>query len=66
MKIAVTEVNVQLGSSIVNQYKKEVGEENIIGIVRSPEKAPPPCVEIRKGDYNSCGDINAALTFKNE
>ncbi len=62
MKIAVTAANGQLGSSIVNELKKEIGEENVIGIVRSPEKASHLGIEIRKGDYNSRDDFNAALT----
>jgi NAD(P)H dehydrogenase (quinone) len=61
MKIAVTAANGQLGSSIVNQLKKEIGEENVIGIVRSPEKASHLGIEIRKGDYNSRDNFNAAL-----
>jgi NAD(P)H dehydrogenase (quinone) len=61
MKIAVTAANGQLGSTIVNELKKEIGEKNVIGIARSPEKANHPGVEIRKGDYNSRDDFNAAL-----
>jgi len=61
MKIAVTAANGQLGSAIVNELKKEIGEQNVIGIVRSPEKAKHLGVEIRKGDYNSREDFNAAL-----
>lgn len=61
MKIAVTAANGKLGSSIVNELKKEIGEKNIIGIVRSPEKASHLGIEIRKGDYNSQDDFNVAL-----
>lgn len=61
MKVAVTAANGQLGTSIVNALKKEIGEENIIGIVRSPAKATYLGVEVRKGDYNSCDEFNAAL-----
>ncbi len=61
MKIAVTAANGQLGSSIVNELKKEIGENNVIGIVRSPEKASHLGVEIRNGDYNNRDDFNAAL-----
>tara|TARA_R110002096_G_scaffold153285_6_gene316993 strand:- start:6693 stop:7616 length:924 start_codon:yes stop_codon:yes gene_type:complete len=61
MKIAVTAANGQLGSSIINELKKDIGEDNVIGIVRSPEKATHLGVEIRKGDYNSREDFNAAL-----
>jgi NAD(P)H dehydrogenase (quinone) len=61
MKIAVTAANGQLGSSVVNQLKNEIGVENVIGIVRSPEKASQLGVEIRKGDYNSPDSYNTAL-----
>ena len=61
MKIAVTAANGQLGSSIVNQLKSVIGEENVIGIVRTPEKASHLGIKIRKGDYNSREDFNDAL-----
>jgi NAD(P)H dehydrogenase (quinone) len=61
MKIAVTAANGQLGSSIVNELIKEIGRENVIGIVRTPEKASHLGIEVRKGDYNSREDFNAAL-----
>lgn len=61
MKIAVTAANGQLGSAIVEALKKEIGSENVIGIVRSPEKAKYLDVEIRKGDYNSRTQFNDAL-----
>lgn len=61
MKIAVTAANGQLGSSIVNELKSVIGEENVIGIVRTPEKASHLGIEVRKGDYNSREDFNTAL-----
>lgn len=61
MKIAVTAANGQLGSSIVNELIKEIGRENVIGIVRTPEKASHLGIEVRKGDYNSREDFIAAL-----
>ena len=61
MKIAVTAANGQLGSSIVNELIKEIGKENVIGIVRTPEKASHLGIEVRKGDYHSREDFNAAL-----
>lgn len=61
MKIAVTAANGQLGSSIVNELIKEIGKENVVGIVRTPEKASHLGIEIRKGDYNSREDFNSAL-----
>ena len=61
MKIAVTAANGQFGSSIVNELKSEIGKENVIGIVRTPEKASHLGIEVRKGDYNSREDFNTAL-----
>lgn len=61
MKIAVTAANGQLGSSIVNELIKKIGKENVIGIVRTPEKASHLGIEVRKGDYNSRDDFNSAL-----
>lgn len=61
MKIAVTAANGQLGSSIVDELKKEIGKDNVIGIVRSPEKASHLGVEIRKGNYNSLDSFKIAL-----
>lgn len=61
MKIAVTAANGQLGSSVVNELKKQIGKKNVIGIVRSPEKASHLGIEVRKGDYNSPDDFNTAL-----
>ncbi|NND52759.1 MAG: SDR family oxidoreductase [Flavobacteriaceae bacterium] len=61
MKIAVTAANGKLGSEIVNELIKEIGEENVIGIVRTPEKASHLGIEVRKGDYNSREDFNSAF-----
>ncbi|NNL01730.1 MAG: SDR family oxidoreductase [Eudoraea sp.] len=61
MKIAVTAASGQLGSSIVNRLKKEIGKENVIGIVRTPEKASHLGIEVRKGNYNSREDFILAL-----
>ena len=61
MKIAVTAANGKLGSAVVKELLKEIGKENVIGIVRTPEKASHLGIEIRKGDYNSRADFNSAL-----
>lgn len=61
MKIAVTSANGKLGSTIVENLIELVGKENIIGIARSPEKAEHLGIEIRKGDYNSRTEFDAAL-----
>lgn len=61
MKIAVTSASGKLGASIVNQLTKEVVENQVIGIARTPENASHLGVEIRKGDYNSRDQFNEAL-----
>ena len=61
MKIAVTAATGQLGAAIVNALKKEVDSQNIIGLVRTPEKAAHLGIEARKGDYNSREDLNNSL-----
>lgn len=61
MKIAVTAASGQLGTSIVNKLKSIIGKENLIGVVRTPEKASHLGIEVRKGDYNSREDFNKAL-----
>ena len=61
MKIAVTAANGKLGSTVVKELLKEIGKENVIGIVRTPEKASHLGIEVRKGDYNSREDFNSAL-----
>jgi NAD(P)H dehydrogenase (quinone) len=61
MKIAVTTASGNLGSTIINHLKQEIGAENVIGIARTPEKAKHLGVEIRKGDYNSKDDFTNAL-----
>lgn len=61
MKIAVTAANGKLGTSIIDELKKEIGAENVIGIVRTPENAKHLGIEVRKGDYNSRDEFNNAL-----
>lgn len=61
MKIAITAASGKLGSSIVKELKKEIGAENVIGIVRTPRNASHLGIEVRKGDYNSRDEFNSAL-----
>ena len=61
MKIAVTTASGNLGQAIVEQLKKAIGAENVIGIARTLSKAEHLGVEIRKGDYASADDFNKAL-----
>jgi len=61
LKIAVTAASGQFDASIVNELAKTMSKDNIIGIARTPEKAAHLGIEVRKGDYNSRKDIDAAL-----
>ncbi len=61
MKTAVTSASGQLGSSVVKQLINEIGNDNVIGIARTPEKANHLGIEIRKGDYNSRHELDLAL-----
>lgn len=65
MKIAVTSASGQLGAAIIQQLKAEIGAENVIGIARTVSKAAHLGVEIRKGDYTSREDFEAALSGMN-
>ncbi|SDI32352.1 SDR family oxidoreductase [Winogradskyella thalassocola] len=61
MKIAVTSAGGHLGSAIVKALLKATKKENVIAIARTTKKAEHLGVEVRKGDYNSREDFNAAL-----
>ena len=61
MKIAVTSASGKLGSTIIKNLVTNINKDSIVGIARTPEKAKPLGVEIRKGDYNSREQFNLAL-----
>ena len=61
MKIAVTGATGQLGSLVVEQLKKRVSGENIVALVRTPEKATKLGVEARAFDYNQPDGLSDAL-----
>ncbi|WP_417860530.1 SDR family oxidoreductase [Winogradskyella sediminis] len=61
MNIAVTSASGHLGAAIVKALLKDTKAENIVAIARTPEKAKHLGVEVRKGDYNSREDFDAAL-----
>ncbi len=61
MKVAVTTASGNLGGEIIKVLVKEIGAENVIGIVRTLEKAEHLGVEIKRGDYNNKEDFNKAL-----
>lgn len=61
MKIGITAASGQLGRAIVRQVVADYGTDNVIGIVRTPERAADLGIEIRAGDYNSKESYLSAL-----
>lgn len=62
MKIGVTGATGQLGSLVVEQLKARTSTENIVALVRTPEKAEGLGVEARKFDYEKPEELAASLT----
>lgn len=56
MKIGITGATGQLGRLVVSQLKEKINQENIVALVRSPEKAGDMGVEARPFDYNNHSD----------
>lgn len=61
MKIAVTGATGQLGRIVVAQLKQKVAAEDIVAVVRSPEKAGDLGVEVRQAAYDNKPALEAAL-----
>ena len=61
MKIGVTTSSGKLGTEVVKQLVQEIGQDNVIGIARTPEKAKHLGIEIRKGNYDNRQDLDIAL-----
>lgn len=59
--IAVTAVSGQLGRAIALEAIEKIGQENVVGIARTPEKAKDLGIEIRKGDYDAREDFERAF-----
>lgn len=60
MKVAVTAASGRLGRAVLKYLSDEIGAENVVAIVRSPEQAELAAVEKRRGDYQSVDEIAAA------
>lgn len=52
MKIGVTGATGQLGTLVIKELKKRIPNDEIVALVRSPEKASKLGVETRKFDYS--------------
>jgi NAD(P)H dehydrogenase (quinone) len=61
MKIGVTGATGQLGQLVVGKLKEKISAENIVALVRTPEKAAGLGVEARAFDYNHPESLVASL-----
>ena len=61
MKIGVTGATGQLGQLVVEQLKQKTAAENIVALVRTPEKAAKLGVEARTFDYEKPEGLPGAL-----
>ncbi|MDP4202940.1 MAG: SDR family oxidoreductase [Bacteroidota bacterium] len=61
MKIGITGATGQLGILVVSKLKEKVAAENIVSLVRSPQKAVSLGVEAREADYNQPETLEKAF-----
>ncbi len=61
MKIAITGATGQLGRLVVEKLKNEIATENLVALVRNPEKASDLGIEVRKFDYDSPSVLASSL-----
>lgn len=61
MKIAVTGATGQLGRLVIEKLKQKAGDETIVALVRSPEKAADLGVEVKRADYGEPDTLSSAL-----
>lgn len=62
MTIAITGATGQLGRIVINQLKAKIPAEQIVALVRSPEKAADLGVEARVFDYDKPETLEPALS----
>lgn len=61
MKIGITGATGQLGRLVVEKLRKQVHAEDLVALVRSPEKAADLGIEARAFDYAKSGALADAL-----
>lgn len=61
MKIGITGATGQLGRLVVSKLKTKVAADNIVALVRTPDKAKDLGVEVREADYTKPEALNTAL-----
>ncbi|MFV0604227.1 MAG: SDR family oxidoreductase [Niabella sp.] len=61
MKIAITGATGQLGQIVVTKLKERTNADNLVALVRTPEKAKNLGIEVRNFDYTKIEDQEQAL-----
>ena len=61
MKIGITGATGQLGKLVVPKLKDKVSNDNIVALVRTPQKAEDLGVEVREADYTKPETLSSAL-----
>ena len=61
MKIAVTAASGQLGTAIVEATSRLVGQDSVIAVARTPDKAKTLGVEVRAGSYDDRSALEQAF-----
>lgn len=61
MKIGITGATGQLGRLVVEKLKERVADENLVALVRSPEKASDLGIEARAFDYEKAESLAEPL-----
>jgi NAD(P)H dehydrogenase (quinone) len=61
MKIGVTGATGQLGRIVIEKLKEKIAADNIVALVRTPEKASGLGVEVRRFDYDQPDTLAGAL-----
>lgn len=61
MTIAITGATGQLGRLVVQKLKEKINPGDIVGLVRSPEKAADLGIAVRAADYTQPATLEAAL-----
>ena len=61
MKIGITGASGQLGRLVIAHLSKKVAKENLVALVRNPEKVSDLGIEARAFDYDQPENLSAAL-----
>lgn len=61
MKFAITACGGKLGSEIVKAAIDAVGQDQVVGLARTPSKASWLGIEVRPGDYDSPDELEESL-----